>query len=236
MDAALLEAFEATWLPAETARYGGLLVARGCGGGGRLSSIRAVGAWDDADLDAALARQAAWGEPGLIRVFDGDDKLADAARARAMIRGKPTVILRAELADLASAAIPDLSSFATWPPLAIQREIWLAHGVTDARQVAMTRMQGPRVAMLGRIGDRSAGAGFCAVSGPVAGLHALIVRPELRGHGLGEWMLRNAANWAMGQGASCMILAVQRQNASALRLYERTGFREIDGYAYYGAP
>lgn len=236
IDPALLAHFEATWPPVAVARHGGLLVGRGAGGGGRLSSIRTVDAWDEGDLDAALAQQDAWDEPRRIRVFDGDDRLARAARARAMVVDKPTVILAAPLAALAAVAAPALAGFTVWPPLAVQRAIWTAHGVDGPRQAAMARMSGPRAAVLGRIGDRPGGAGFCAVSGPVAGLHALVVRPDLRGGRLGEWMLRAAARWAQRQGAEQMILAVQRGNAAALRLYDRTGFREIDGYVYCVAP
>ena len=235
MDAALLEALEATWPPAEAARFGGLVVGRGAGGGGRLSSIRQVGEWGGADLVAALARQAEWGEAPLIRVLDGQEQLAAAARARGMATRQPTAILSAPIADLA-AEVPPITAFALWPPLAIQRALWAAHGITPARQAAMARVMGPRVALLGRIEDSAAGTGFCAVQGPVAGLHALLVEPALRGGGLGEWMVRRAAIWAQGQGARVMMLAVIRENAPALRLYNRMGFRETAGYAYFHAP
>lgn len=235
MDAATLEALEATWPPAETARFGGLVVGRGAGGGGRLSSIRQVGDWTGADLDAALARQAAWGEAPLIRVLDGQEALAGAARALGMIARQPTAILSAPLSALA-AEVPRMTAFALWPPLAIQRAIWLADGINAARQAAMARVEGPRVAILGRASDRAAGAAFCAVCGPVAGLHAVMVDPAMRGARLGEHMLRCAANWAQGQGARLMALAVTRANVPAQRLYARLGFREAAGYAYFDAP
>ncbi len=236
MDAALLEALEATWPPAEVARFGGLAVGRGAGGGGRLSSIRQLGDWAEADLAAALAQQAEWGEAPLVRVFDGQAALAEAARARGMVPRQPTAILTAPLDALADAEIPRMTAFALWPPLAIQRAIWQADGVNAARQAAMARVDGPRVAILGRVKDRPAGSGFCAVSGSVAGLHAVVVDPALRGARLGEHMLRCAAIWARGQGAQVMALAVTRENAPALRLYARLGFREAAGYVYFHAP
>lgn len=232
----LLEALEATWPPAEVARFGGLVAGRGAGGGGRLSSIRQVGHWDAADLDAALAQQKAWGEAPLIRVLDGQERLAAAARALGMATRQPTAILSAPIDELASVPVPPVTAFALWPPLAVQRAMWSAHGITPARQAAMARVAGPHVALLGRTEDRAAGTGFCAVQGPVAGLHALLVEPALRGGGLGEWMLRRAAIWAQQQGARVMMLAVTRQNAPALRLYNRIGFRETAGYAYFFAP
>lgn len=236
MDPARLEALEATWPPVEAVRFGGLLAGRGAGGGGRLSSIRQVGEWCDADLDAALARQDAWGEARLLRVLDGQERLAEAARARGMVLRQPTAILTAPLEALAAGDIPRMTAFALWPPLAVQRAIWQAHGITPARQAAMARVAGPHVALLGRQGDRAAGTGFCAVSGPVAGLHAVVVEPAMRGARLGEHMLRRAAEWARGQGAQVMALAVTRENAPALRLYTRLGFREVAGYVYFHAP
>ena len=232
-----LEALEATWPPTEAARFGGLVVGRGAGGGGRLSSIRQAGdGWTDTDLQAALAQQKAWGEAALIRVRDGQDRLAGAARALGLGMRQPTAILSAPLDVLAAPGVPPMTTFAVWPPLAVQREIWERDGISLARQMAMARMPGPHVAILGRISDRAAGTGFCAVSGPVAGLHAVVVEPALRGARLGEYMLRRAAIWAQAQGAQVMMLAVTRENASALRLYERLGFREVSGYVYYHAP
>lgn len=236
MTAALLEALEATWPPAEARRFAGLAVGRGAGGGGRLSSVRAVADWQGADLDAALAQQDAWGEGRLIRVHDADARLAQAAQARGLAPREPVVILSAPLSLLAGVPAPRLSGFALWPPLAIQRELWAEAGIGPARQAAMARAPGPRAALLGRDEARVAGTGFCAVSGPVAGLHALWVRPGFRGRGCGEWMLRQAARWALAEGAEVMMLAVQRGNGPALRLYQRVGFQEADGYVYYAAP
>lgn len=236
MDPALLEALEATWPPAQSARFGGLVAGRGAGGGGRLSSIRQVGDWGEADLDAALAQQDAWGESRLVRVFDGQEALAGAARARGLAPRQPTAILAAPLEVLLAGAIPRMTAFALWPPLAVQRAMWQAHGITPARQAAMARVAGPHVAVLGRHGDRAAGTGFCAVCGPVAGLHAVVVEPAMRGARLGEHMLRRAAEWAHGQGAQVMALAVTRENAPALRLYTRLGFQETAGYVYFAAP
>lgn len=232
----LLEALEATWPPLEVARFGGLIVGRGAGGGGRLSSVRQAGEWDRADLDAALARQDAWGEAPLVRVLDGQEALAAAARARGMRPRQPTAILAAPLTPLAVGTIPRMTAFAHWPPLAAQRDLWQAHDITPARQQAMARHAGPHVALLGRHADRVAGTGFCAVSGAVAGLHAMVVDPAMRGVRLGEHMLRHAAAWAQGQGAQVMALAVTRENAPALRLYARLGFRELAGYTYFHAP
>lgn len=238
MRAALLESLEATWPPAEAARFGdpagGLVVGRGEGGGGRLSSVRAAGpSWQPDDLDAALAQQDAWGEARLIRALDDDHRLSAAAEARGMTRHKPTVILTAPLAVLADADIPRVTGFTLWPPMAIQHEIWAANDIPPPRQAAMTRAPFPKVSLLGRTQERAGGAGFLGISGPVAGLHTLVVMEGLRGHRLAEWMIREAARWALDQNAELMALQVTRANTAALRLYARLGFRELAGYSYF---
>src|SRR5437899_2608952 len=55
------------------------------------------------------------------------------------------------------------------------------------------------------------------------------VAPDLRGAGVGDALLGAVEDWAVGEGASALVLAVKRTNEPALRLYHRVGFcRTID--------
>lgn len=233
----LTDEFENTWSAGETALIGGLLVCRDDGAGGRLSSIRRADSRrrDDplSDLDAALAQQREWGQRALVRAWDDDEDLIAAASAKLPVRAEPTVVLSAAIDALADEAPPVMTSFGIWPPMAVQRQLWQDFGINAARQAVMSRGTGPRLSLLGRLQDKPAGVGFCAVSGTVAGLHALVVKPDMRGARLGEWLVREAAHWAAHEGAEQMMLAVGRDNAAALRLYDRLGFKEVGGYAYY---
>ncbi|RDW12292.1 GNAT family N-acetyltransferase, partial [Paracoccus thiocyanatus] len=47
------------------------------------------------------------------------------------------------------------------------------------------------------------------------------------------WLVRMAALWAQEQGATRIALAVSRDNAAARGLYDRLGFAELGGYAYW---
>ncbi|MDO5370596.1 GNAT family N-acetyltransferase [Paracoccus sp. (in: a-proteobacteria)] len=221
----------ATWPAAEYAREGGFLVARGEGGGGRVSAARAVAAWTGDDIEAAEARHHAWGQPPLFAV--GDRALAEALAGRGYRESDPTAILSASVAHLAEPPIPSVTAMECWPPLAIQRDLWAQTGIGPERQAIIGRAQGPKTAILGRTQDRAAGIAFVAVHGPVAMLHAMAVLPEWRGRDLGAWMVRRAARFAQGQGARDLALAVTRANAPALRLYHRMGFTETGGYAYW---
>lgn len=233
MDAALARAFEETWPAAEYADAGGFRLGRGLGAGGRVGSARVVGAWAPGDIGAAEAIHREWGQRPLFRVPDGDAALAAALTAAGYRRDTPTAIMQAPVASLSDQSIPPLTTFAIWPPLAIQRDLWAAGSINPARQAVMDRVAGPKTAILGRIDDRAAGAVFAALCGDVAMVHAVEVLPAFRRRGLAGWMMRQVALWAADGGATRIGLAVSRANAGARATYDRLGFVEVAGYAYY---
>jgi len=159
-----------------------------------------------------------------------------ALEERGFARHAPTVIMEAPVASLCDRPVPRLAAFTIWPPLAIQREIWAAGGIGRARQAVMERVQDPHISIMGRVEDRVAGTAFVARHGEIAMIHAIETDPALRRRGVAGWMMCQAANWAAAQGASRFCLAVSRDNAQALALYHRMGFREVAGYAYYQRP
>lgn len=233
-DPDIARAFETTWPAAEYADAGGFVVGRGLGGGGRVGSARRRRSdWSGADLPAVEAVQRGWNQPLRFRVADDDTDLQEALAARGYRHDTPTVILAAECGALADRAIPPLTAFAIWPPLAMQRDIWESGSVTPARQAVMDRVTLPRTALLGRLHDRAAGAAFVASDGPVAMIHALEVVPALRRQGMAGWLLRMAAEWAATQGASRLALAVRRDNGAARAAYAQAGFTELGGYGYW---
>jgi [ribosomal protein S18]-alanine N-acetyltransferase len=69
-------------------------------------------------------------------------------------------------------------------------------------------------------------AGFCAFWKVVDQIHInnLAIRPELRGRGLGAFMLSRVLDEASTLGAPHATLEVRRSNEAARRLYERAGF------------
>ena len=100
----------------------------------------------------------------------------------------------------------------------------------------MQRVAGPKAALLGRIEDRAAGAGFVAIHSGVAMVHGIEILPDWRRKGLAGWMMRRAAVWARENGARRLALAVTRANAPAIALYRGLGFRDAGGYAYFVKP
>lgn len=101
------------------AQAGGFTVRRGEGGGRRVSAARAGGDWSADDIDAAISQQAAWGQPPLFQVRDGDDALAGALAARGMEPCEATALMVAPIAVLTDKPIPPVTTFCIWPPMAI---------------------------------------------------------------------------------------------------------------------
>ena len=233
-DAATLDAvLDGTWPAAETRACGAFTLRRSPGGGSRVSAAThdADTLPDPADLDAALAIMRGWGQVPRFCIRDGQARLDALLAARGFLRHDPTVIFVAPLAALPGPP-PRLTAFAVWPPLAIQEDIWHAAGIGPDRLAVMHRVEGPRTAILGRVGDRPGGTAFVAAHGDVAMLHALEVRPASRRQGLARHMIAGAADWARGIGCTALAVAVTRDNAPARALYSGLGLREVAAYHY----
>jgi [ribosomal protein S18]-alanine N-acetyltransferase len=71
-------------------------------------------------------------------------------------------------------------------------------------------------------------AGFCAFWRIATEMHInnLAVRPDLRGRGLGRFLLQASLETAAALGATSATLEVRRSNVAARRLYARAGFYE----------
>jgi ribosomal protein S18 acetylase RimI-like enzyme len=78
-------------------------------------------------------------------------------------------------------------------------------------------------------GSEPVAVGLGVVDGAWCGVFAMLTVPEHRGRGAGRAAL---GAWARARAAAGLYLQVERDNAAALRLYERAGFREAYGYHY----
>ena len=228
---ALFAAIDATWPAVRTVEAGAWQLREGGGGGSRVSSATTCD--EEADIAQMEAAQAALGQAPLVRLRGGQARL-DARLAEAGYAVKdPTNIRVAPVARLADEAPPRVRVFAVeFPPLTIQREMWAEGGIGPERVAIMARAEGPKTALMGRENDTPAGTAFIAVSGDIAMLHALEVRPAMRRQGVAVNMMRGAANWAQDRGARWMTVLVTQQNVAANALYERLGMDLADHYLY----
>jgi ribosomal protein S18 acetylase RimI-like enzyme len=223
-------ALDATWPAAATHEAGPWRVREGRGGGKRVSA--AMTSDNDADIAIAEATQTSLGQPPLFCLREGQEQLDQALVRRGYRVIDPTVIYAAPAALLASEEPRRMTTFPIWPPLAIMTDIWAEGGIGAARMAVMERATGPKTAILGRTGDRAAGAVYVALHGNTAMIHALHVAPDQRRQGLARNLTRAAACWAALQGAGQIALAVTSANAPARGLYKSLGMRLVAQYHY----
>jgi ribosomal protein S18 acetylase RimI-like enzyme len=222
----LATVMEATWPPARHWQSGPFLMRDGAGGGKRVSAASLTGPWEETDL-ATLERMS---DP-LVMLRETDTALDAALAARGWQIIDPVVAYAAPVATL-QADLPTLSAFPHWPPLQIACSLWADGGIGPARLSVMDRVSSPKTTILARLGDRPAGVAFVALHGETAMLHALEVRPALRRQGVGETLIRAAANWAAAEGSAQLALVVSARNTAARALYARIGMQAVGQYHY----
>lgn len=228
----LFEALDATWPAAASVDAGPWVLREGRGGGKRVSAATARGDWREDDLSAAEKSMTLMGQTPLFMIRPGEDALDAALSARGYALIDPVQLWVAPIDRLTDLKLPRVTAFAIWEPLAIMRELWAAGGIGTARQRIMERAALPKTGLLGRVSDKPAGAGFCAVHGQTAMVHALEIAPDHRQKGLGGWMMRCAALWAADQGAARIAVAATEANIGANALYA-TLKMEVAGHYHY---
>ena len=67
-------------------------------------------------------------------------------------------------------------------------------------------------------------------------LNRVIVRPDVRGQGIGASLVRAGLDWASAVGAHRMLLEVHPGNEPAVALYRRLGFAAISTRRHYYGP
>jgi GNAT superfamily N-acetyltransferase len=222
----LAEVMEATWPPARAWREGPFTQRDGAGGGKRVSAVSCDGDCTEAELDRIVAQGA-----GLMLIRAFDTALDAMLEARGWRIVDPVVAYAAPVADL-TADLPPMAAFAHWPPLEMTRTIWAEGGIGPERVEVMARTRGAHSAIMARREDRPAGAVFVALHGTDAMVHALEVREPMRRRGVGETLLRAAANWAAVNGADRLSLVVTERNAAARALYARLRLQAVGQYHY----
>ncbi len=233
--APIFEVIDTTWPAARHEMAGGFKVRFGAGGGSRASCASLEGPLHAADIAAAGGAHRPAGQVPKFMVRPGEQALDDALHRRGYSLFDPVTIYAAPVDRIAD-AVPPVTAFMHWPPLQIVRDLWSELGIGPARQAVMERAAEPRSAVLGRMGDRAAGAMFAAIHGDTAMLHALVILPEMRRKGLARVMIVEAAQWAAAQGAARIALVVTQANQAANPLYRSMGFEAIGAYHYRLAP
>lgn len=232
MTADYFAATETTWPAAQLQRVGPWMIRDGQGGGKRVSAATCETAWHVKDLAVAETRMTALNQPVLFMIRGGEDEL-DATLERQGYRViDPVWIYTIDATALAAETLPKAVAMPSWPPLAIQRELWAEGGIGPARLDVMFRAKEPKTAILGRTNDQPAGSAFVACEDKTAMIHAIEVTPRFRRQGVARNMLRAAAAWSLNQGAAELSLLVTKSNTAANSLYTSLGMRIVGQYHY----
>lgn len=229
------EVLQATWPPAAMSFVGPWQICEGQDGGQRVSAARLVSSFDESDIAHAEFAMKALNQHPLFLVRPGEDTLDQSLETRGYSISDPTILMQAPIAKL-QAEVPPVTTFPIWPPLQIIYDLWLESGMDPARFDIMHRASDPKIALLGRVNARPAGAVFAAQHDNTVMVHALEIVPDQRRNGLARHLMHAVAAWGYDRDADSLALAVVRGNAPAIALYHSLGMEEIGGYHYRKAP
>jgi ribosomal protein S18 acetylase RimI-like enzyme len=79
---------------------------------------------------------------------------------------------------------------------------------------------------------KTAAAGLAVAERGHIGLFSIVTEEDMRNRGLGTEVVLHLLNWGKSQGAAHTYLQVMANNAPALHLYGKLGFREVYTYWY----
>lgn len=240
----LVRRFEAAgfraW-PAGFVHYDGTWVIRLTAGhtAKRLNSVNPLDPGDARDMAERIARAGrrfeAYGRPLTFRISPlAGPALQDHLDARGWSRFSESLVmampLTGETVDTVMDQIPlkDMNRFIT-AAIAV-------HGFDPALRPGLSEIINSIEPAAGLFvveeGERPAASGICVQDGELAGLFEVACAPASRRRGHGRRLVLSALKWAKVRGATIAWLQVEADNAAAIGLYERLGFREVYRYHY----
>jgi len=231
-EAETLQVVDGTWPAARTFESGPFTLRLGHDGGQRVSAASASGPASAAEIGAAERSMRALDQARLFMITGKDSALDADLEARGYAVKDPVTMFACPVEILAARDKKGLAASWVDAPLEVMKEIWAAGRIEKGRLAVMGRAKGPKTYLLGRMEDRAVGAGFVAMHGKTAMLHALEILPEHRRKGLGLAMTAAAAAWALENGAETFSLIAITSNQAACGLYKHLGMQDVGHYHY----
>lgn len=122
------------------------------------------------------------------------------------------------LAALAEAPEAFGSTLAEWSGEGDREQRWRARLSIPGAHELVVHLDGAPVGMVSGVPTADAG---------VVEMISMWVSPAGRGRGVGDRLVEAVVQWARERGATTLRLAVMRDNAPAIALYERHGFAAV---------
>ncbi|AIE84553.1 GNAT family N-acetyltransferase [Fimbriimonas ginsengisoli] len=116
----------------------------------------------------------------------------------------------------------------------LTRFLSVLNGENDAFYTQHNKTDNLPTVVVAYAGAEPVGCGaFRWVRDGVVEIKRMYVDPDHRGRGVGAQVLRELEAWAAEAGASTAILETSKRLQSAVRLYQRSGYRVIENYGPY---
>lgn len=111
---------------------------------------------------------------------------------------------------------------------------WQAVSTRDvsAERDLLSRVEHPSAYAYAEVDGQVVAVGRAVAEQGWAGVFGMATLPHARGQGAARSVLAALASWAAAREANHLYLQLEKANATAFRLYERTGFREVCNYHY----
>ena len=231
-NSSIFETIDLTWPAKEFLELPEWKLRKSIKGGKRVSAVTAIGKSGIPAIQFVENTLEEWCQDKLFMIKAGENSLDEALKERGYCIVDPTNIWSISAEALSMQQIPPVTAFSIFPPLAIQREIWIANGIDASRIEIMDRVKTPKTTIFGRINAKPAASAFVAVSNKIAMVHALIVDHKFQRQGMGKHVMQKVGVWAHQQGAESVVVLCTKQNQSANNFYKILGMKVLGEYHY----
>ena len=228
----IFETIDLTWPAEEFLELPKWKLRKSTKGGKRVSAATAIGKPDISDIQIAENTLVEWNQDKLFMIKAGENGLDVALKKRGYYIVDPTNIWSIYSKVLIMQQIPPVTAFSIFPPLAIQRELWIANGINASRIEIMDRVKTPKTTIFGRINENPAASAFVSVANKMAMVHSLIVDHKCQRQGMGKFVMQKVGDWADQLGAKSVVVLCTKKNQSANNFYKSLGMRVIGEYHY----
>lgn len=227
------------WPPERTAGVGGWLLRQGSTATRRQNAVQTLAFTGEVGLACAIVRVEAWYAGfGRLACF----QLTEASRpagldavlaARRYRLDAPSQVMTAALeAPLPEPADVLLEGRPTAFVMAAVADRHWSPTERAARARLFTRIRRPLTFAVRSVRGTPVAGGLAVVEPPLVGVFAMRTAAHARRQGHGRAVLERLLGWGRAMGATTAYLQVEADNAPALALYRRAGFRRLADYHY----